>query len=152
MTDLEFGTLLHELLKSINKSVGGIFRKAYSPIGITYSQARVLMIINDEGGECASGVMREKMNTPASNVTNICNRLEDGGLIEKKRRTDDRRVVRFTLTDKGREVAASIIGGFKSVVLMTADATPAGDRQAILNGLTLLRDAMASKGFESCDE
>lgn len=59
------------------------------------------------GADTVAAVARE-MQTDAGATTRMLDRLEAKGLLQRERCTEDRRVVRLTLTEQGRAVAAQL--------------------------------------------
>lgn len=75
-----------------------------SPFGITPLQYNVLRIlyVRDEAGEgLPIGVIGGALIAFAPDVSRLIDRLEKLGHLERVRKSDDRRVVRVRLTDKG---------------------------------------------------
>jgi DNA-binding MarR family transcriptional regulator len=66
---------------------------------LTENQYRVLAFIED--GDPDLGEMSERLVMKAPNVTSLIDGLVDRGLVERTRRTDDRRRVRLLLTRAG---------------------------------------------------
>lgn len=55
-------------------------------------------------GELAIGALAEAERLPSSAVTRLADRLEDAGLVERRRHPTDRRGVNLAITPHGREV------------------------------------------------
>ncbi len=75
--------------------------------GLTGPQLSVAKILEDIG-DLSLSELSERINAQNSTVTGIVDRMEREGLVERKRSSDDRRVVHIRLTKKGQELARSM--------------------------------------------
>ncbi|MDI9244783.1 MarR family transcriptional regulator [Marinobacter sp. CHS3-4] len=79
--------------------------KTYKPIlkalDLTYPQYLAMLVLWEEDGITVSHISKRLLTDPGS-VTPLLKRLEADGLLSRKRRTDDERVVELFLTDKGK--------------------------------------------------
>lgn len=75
--------------------------------GLTGPQLSVAKILQDIG-DLSLSELSERINAQNSTVTGIVDRMEREGLVERKRSSDDRRVVHIRLTKKGHELARSM--------------------------------------------
>lgn len=62
-----------------------------------------------EDGDLTIGELSNKINLAFSTTTDLVDRMEKNVLVERKRDTKDRRVVRIHLLDKGREIIQEVI-------------------------------------------
>lgn len=76
---------------------------------LTLGQLRLLFRLSKEGPTSMSGVA-EWMGTGLPAATGTIERLERHDLVERRHRTDDRRIVEAHLTDRGRELVVDILG------------------------------------------
>lgn len=89
------------------------------PYVVTPSQWGVLSLLYGNDGMTIGAIsMRRGLDPPT--VTGIVNRLEQHGLLERRRDREDRRVVKVMLTAAGREVTESL---FESAQAMNAMLT-----------------------------
>jgi DNA-binding MarR family transcriptional regulator len=81
------------------------FADALKEHGITPTQYNVLRILRGAGkdGLCRNEV-RDRMVAQVPDVTRLLDRLEDAGLIERERSTEDRRQVGTRITARGLEL------------------------------------------------
>jgi MarR family 2-MHQ and catechol resistance regulon transcriptional repressor len=70
--------------------------------GLTVSQFGVLDALYHLGPLCLGQIAKKHLRTP-NNITSVVDTMEKSGLVERKRSTEDRRLVRVSLTDRGRE-------------------------------------------------
>jgi DNA-binding MarR family transcriptional regulator len=75
--------------------------------GLTGPQLSVAKILEDIG-DLSLSELSDRINAQNSTVTGIVDRMEREGLVERKRSSDDRRVVHIRLTKKGHELARSM--------------------------------------------
>ena len=75
--------------------------------GLTGPQLSVAKILEDIG-DLSLSELSERINAQNSTVTGIVDRMEREQLVERKRSSDDRRVVHIRLTKKGHELARSM--------------------------------------------
>jgi len=79
--------------------------KAYKPLltslNLTYPQYLAMLVLWEENGVTVSQISKRLLTDPGS-LTPLLKRLEADGLLTRRRRTDDERVVELHLTEKGR--------------------------------------------------
>ena len=78
-------------------------RKLARQSDITASQLLVLQLIA-EHGEALPSVIARAVELKQATVTVLLNKLEEAGLVSRRRDTEDRRRVWVTLTDSGKRV------------------------------------------------
>ncbi|MGL1936348.1 MAG: MarR family transcriptional regulator [Fibrobacterales bacterium] len=82
--------------------IQGKVAEALRPLDMTFEQFNVLSIVNgQEKGRCTVGTIKERMFDRMSNVSRLLNKLVAKGWIEKKRCTNDQRVVYVQITESG---------------------------------------------------
>lgn len=80
--------------------------KPYEMSPALYNVLRVLRGAGDEGLTCGDIASRLVQHDP--DVTRLADRLERRGLIERRRSTEDRRVVRTSITEAGLALLAEL--------------------------------------------
>jgi DNA-binding MarR family transcriptional regulator len=75
--------------------------------GLTGPQLSVVKMLEDIG-DLSLSELSERINAQNSTVTGIVDRMEREGLVERKRSSDDRRVVHIRLTKKGSDLSRSL--------------------------------------------
>jgi len=76
-------------------------------LGLNVMQARILVLLNEDGPQKASVLAEQLYVTPGA-VTGIADKLLEMKLIDRDRAEDDRRVVMLTITEPGRELVQKI--------------------------------------------
>ncbi len=79
--------------------------------GLTRPQLRTLEALYHLG-PLSLGELGDKLLVTGGNVTHVMDRLEEQGLAYRDRCSDDRRVVRATLTPAGRALLDEILPGY----------------------------------------
>ncbi len=71
------------------------------PLGLTYPQYLVLLVLWEEDGVSVKS-LGERLMLDSATLTPLLKRLEQRGVIARRRDEDDERVVRIDLTESGR--------------------------------------------------
>jgi DNA-binding MarR family transcriptional regulator len=100
-----FDSLEQEAQLSIERTaavLGHALAEAFKPYGITATQYNVLRILRGAGkaGLCRNEV-RDRLISQVPDVTRLLDRMEESGLIERERSTEDRRLVSTHITSAG---------------------------------------------------
>ncbi len=75
--------------------------------GVSMSNLHVLSML-ERHGEMAMSRVAEALDVSFSNATGLVDRMEERGIVERVRDSEDRRVVHVRLTDAGRAALADI--------------------------------------------
>ncbi len=115
--------------------------------GISMTHLHVMWRL-DESGELAMSRLADFLDVSLSNATGLVDRMEERGLVERTRVSDDRRVVLVRLTPAGRDILAEI--QILKQDLMNAILERLDERQLIRlqAGLRDFRDAVRSEEAE----
>jgi DNA-binding MarR family transcriptional regulator len=126
-------------------STGLAFNRVYKPLldrlGLTYSQYLVIVVLRDEDDQTVSA-LGEKLFLESNTLTPLIKRLEAAGLVTRRRDSVDERVVRVSLTEKGRGVAAE--AGCVPEEILAATGLPLEQLVDMRKGLTALRENLRS--------
>ncbi|MBQ9712285.1 MAG: MarR family transcriptional regulator [Bacteroidales bacterium] len=104
---------MYEQLKLDNQlcfrfyTVSRLITQAYGPmlekLGVTYPQYLVLLVLWEKDSQPVNDIAKRLLlNT--NTVTPLLKRMEDEGLLSRKKGTEDARQVIVSLTDKGKEL------------------------------------------------
>ncbi len=74
---------------------------------ITFVQFKAIILLNEKENQTLSQ-LSDGLSRTRCTITGLVDRLEDKGLVRRKRSRKDRRLVYVSLTDKGRELAAEL--------------------------------------------
>jgi DNA-binding MarR family transcriptional regulator len=94
------------------------FTRAYKPLleplGLTYPQYLVMMALWEKETATVKK-LGELLGLDSGTLSPLLKRLEQAGLITRKRGTVDERQVLIALTEKGRDIKAKAVGVMKSI-------------------------------------
>ncbi len=106
---------MNRMLCFATYSAGLAFNRVYKPLleplGLTYPQYLVMLVLWDEEGLTVSDI-GERLFLDSGTLTPLLKRLQAAGVIERTRDANDERQVRVSLTKSGRaleERAGSIM-------------------------------------------
>lgn len=84
-----------------NLAFGRLYKPMLDELGVTYPQFLVLTLLWREDGQSV-GIISAGLGLDSSTLTPLLKRLEQAGLVDRKRDTHDERRVRVSLTEAGR--------------------------------------------------
>lgn len=84
------------------------FGRLFREYGLTGSQYNVLRILRGEGAPLPSLEIADRMVQVVPAITGLIDRLEQQGLVRRKRCTEDRRVVYVELTKEGADLVGRL--------------------------------------------
>jgi DNA-binding MarR family transcriptional regulator len=84
------------------------FARLFREHGLTPSQYNILRILRGEGKPLPILEIAERMVTVVPGITGLIDRLEQAGLVERRRCPEDRRVIHVALRDKAAELLAKL--------------------------------------------
>ena len=90
-------------LYSASLGLNKAYRKLLLPLGLTYPQYLVMLVLWESDGLTVSGV-GEKLFLNSTTLTPLLKRLEKAGLLKRVRSAADERSVIVSLTEKGRRL------------------------------------------------
>jgi DNA-binding MarR family transcriptional regulator len=107
-----FNSLEQEALLSIVRTSADLmdrFELFLRPYNITSTQYNVLRILrgSEPEGLCRNE-LRDRMLTRMPDVTRLLDRMEEAGLVERTRDTEDRRMVTSRITKKALQILATL--------------------------------------------
>jgi MarR family transcriptional regulator, organic hydroperoxide resistance regulator len=79
------------------------YREQLEPLGLTYPQYLVLLVLWETDGLTVSG-LGQRLRLDSGTLTPLIKRLETAGFVVKQRRTSDEREVEVRLSAKGRDM------------------------------------------------
>jgi DNA-binding MarR family transcriptional regulator len=105
-------------------SVEQRMEEALGGIGLSLARLGALTHLAEAGEPLTLGELAERVHCVRSNVTQLVDRLEGDGLVERRNDLSDRRVIRAALTGRGRELQATgsqLLGGVEADVMRTIE-------------------------------
>ena len=92
-------------LYNASRAVTRAYAPLLEPLGLTYPQYLVLLVLWERDGLPVKEV-GERLALDSGTLTPLCKRLEQQGLVERRRGEDDERIVRIHLSPDGRALRA----------------------------------------------
>lgn len=110
--------------------------------GVTVAQTYTLLAFPPRD-ELTMQELSERMNLAGSTMTRMIDRLVEQGLVARTRAETDRRVVRVSLTDRGRETRAHMEHTYQELFARLSGRIDPHDREPFLRALRRVIDALA---------
>ena len=92
-------------LYAASRSVTGLYRPLLEPLGLTYPQYLVMLVLW-ESAALSVGEVGDRLLLDSGTLTPLLKRLEAAGLVKRQRDPDDERRVIVDLTVAGRRLKA----------------------------------------------
>lgn len=83
------------------RNVTGLYTQWLKPLGLTYTQYIVFLVLWERDGITVSEI-GEKLMLDNGTLSPLLKKMEQSGYIERRRCREDERVVEIRLTDRGR--------------------------------------------------
>lgn len=83
------------------RHVTGLYTPVLKPLGLTYTQYIVLLVLWEKDG-VPVGEIGERLMLDNGTLSPLLKKLEQAGYVERRRNRADERVVTISLTDAGR--------------------------------------------------
>lgn len=88
-------------LHAASRAMGQVYRPLLAPLGLTYPQYLVLLVLWETDAQSVSAI-GDRLALDSGTLTPLLKRLETAGFVTRDRDDTDERVVRVSLTTKGR--------------------------------------------------
>ena len=88
-------------LYAASRSVTSVYTPYLKPLGLTYTQYLVLLVLWEHDSISVSEIC-EKLMLDSGTLSPLLKKLQQAGYIEKERSASDDRIVIVTLTEEGR--------------------------------------------------
>jgi DNA-binding MarR family transcriptional regulator len=103
------------------------FDQRVREIGVTGPQARLLLTLNRQPGE-NQGFYAERLEVEPITLCRMVDRLEEAGMVERRRDPDDRRAWQLHLTAKSERIVERLQQRVDSLVEDMLDGLTLGER------------------------
>lgn len=107
MTNFDIENSVGFLLAKAHQRLFASFRKALTPYGLTPPQFALLGFLWKQDG-LSQIEISEKSEVDRTTIGGLVDRLENCGLVERRRHPDDRRAYLVHLTEAGRALEAEL--------------------------------------------
>lgn len=95
-------------LHDASRAIAASFRKGLAPLGLTYSQYVVLLVLWEHGPTTMGRLCRE-LHLDSGTLSPLLQRLEERGRVVRRRRPEDERTVEVTCTPEGEALREPVI-------------------------------------------
>jgi DNA-binding MarR family transcriptional regulator len=130
-------------LYSAQRAIVQAYQTELAPLGITYPQYLVLLVLWEEDGATVTR-LGERLHLDSGTLTPLTKRLEAQGLVDRVRSSDDERRVEIHLTKPGAELkkrARNI-----PVVMFCKAKLPMPEMTALRTALHRLAETLTKEG------
>ncbi len=146
MTDVmgkrtEYVDELERLLRTVSSIIKRRGRDILSSFDITPPQFNALLILRNHGN-LTIGELGEKMYLACSTATDLIDRMERNGLVERRRDQSDRRVIRLHVKEKGTEMWQAVMTARKRYLSDTLEEIPDEEILVMINGMRHIQELM----------
>ncbi|MDI1221806.1 MULTISPECIES: MarR family winged helix-turn-helix transcriptional regulator [Acinetobacter] len=122
------------LVYSTNLALNQLYRKLLTPLGLTYPQYLVMLVLWEKDGLTVSEI-GEKLFLESSTLTPLLKKLQSNGLVNRERSTKDERQVIISLTAAGHALKLKAV----DIPLQVAQASACD-----LDSITQLKDLLSN--------
>lgn len=116
--------------------------------GLTTSQLLVLELLS-MAGELTVGGIADKVGLTQGTVTSMIDKLQQRGLVVRRRGSADRRQVKVSLTEEGREMVARAPTALQTRFLEEFSALQDWERHAMVASLQRVADLMGAEKLDA---
>ncbi|MFC4561773.1 MarR family winged helix-turn-helix transcriptional regulator [Nocardiopsis mangrovi] len=128
-----------------SRALTGLYRELLADLGLTYPQYLVMLVLW-ERGTLPVKELGAALRLDSGTLSPLLRRLEAGGLVARTRGTDDERVVRIALTDRGAALRERATGIPDRVLCATGiPEDGVGELRALLDRITESAGAAAQE-------
>lgn len=132
---------LDSLLQRISNSTHKQKSFFAEEIGISRQQFDVLCIIYEKG-QITMGELCKEISSACSTATDLADKLEKAGYVERIREKRDRRVVRLNILVKGERLVKTVIGRRAEALSHILETFDQDDRMRMISCLETLTDKL----------
>ena len=118
---LKLGNQLCFAVYSAAHAFNAAYKPFLEPLGLTYPQYLVLMVLWEEDGLMVREI-GERLNLDSGTLTPMLKRLEAAGFVTRKRDAKDEGQVRIELTQKARDARPTALEARRAVVCALGDS------------------------------
>ncbi|HLO01898.1 MAG TPA: MarR family transcriptional regulator [Symbiobacteriaceae bacterium] len=133
---------IEDLLRNVSTMLKKRGRDIISQFEITPPQLDALLVLR-EYGELTMGELCQKMYLACSTATDLIDRMERNGLIERVRDTADRRVIRLKVLLKGTKVIDDVLDARRNYLATILAEIDLADKERLIHALEQLNYLMS---------
>lgn len=132
---------IEDLLRNVGTILKKRGRDILSNFEITSPQLDALLVLR-EFGELTMGELCQKMYLACSTATDLIDRMERNGLIERVRDTADRRVIRLRVLAKGASIIDEVLEARRTYLANLLAELDVADKDRLIHALEQLNALM----------
>lgn len=130
---------LDRLIRHSNSIIKRRGRDILQEFDITPPQFDALLILkNNKGDSLTIGELGERMYLACSTATDLIDRMERNGLVERTRDVNDRRVIRLHVLEKGYQMVEEVLAARKRYLSGALVDVPQQDIESMIKSMTQL--------------
>ena len=137
-------TKIERLLRHVAFIIKKRGRDILVDFGITTPQFNALLVLRDNPN-ITMGDLCEKLFLACSTATDLIDRMEKNGLLERSRDKQDRRVIRLSISEKGRSVISEVIEARRRYVASILEKLTPEEIEQLGNSLDKLHSLMVNE-------
>lgn len=126
--------LLFDLLGELARRRYQLAEQNFALVGLNHTEARILSLLSQFGGESSQDDIAQKMNVDRSNVGRALKNLETRGLVDRSRSDEDKRAFLIKLTSEGCDFIDQI-ASIKNRTVNSFFGSMSEDEAAVVYGL-----------------
>ena len=138
---------LREELRILERKLGALEEHQKSCCSVTMAQCHAIVEIG-RTQNISLNQLAELLNLENSSMSRTVNNLVNNGLVKRDIDMQDRRYVTISLTEKGMELFKGIEEDMDVYYLKVYETIPREKRQQVIEGLSILINALNSNEFE----
>ncbi len=132
---------IEQLMRKVSFVVKCRGRDILGEFEITPPQFEALLLLRQHG-DMTIGELGNKMYLASSTATDLIDRMERNGLVERVRDGKDRRVVRLRMLDKGREMILRVMESRRIYLDKILASVSEEDKKVLVSSLQSIYDLM----------
>lgn len=121
------------------------YKPLLEPLGLTYPQYLVMIALWEEDDQPVKAI-GDRLGLDSGTLSPLLKRLEQSGLVARKRDRDDERQVKILLTKKGRELKTQAAG--VTAAIGKATGCSFEEAMALRDELVALKERLTKAGSE----
>lgn len=140
---------LDRLLRHANSIIKRRGRDILQEFNITPPQFDALLVLNSNRKRTETnltiGELGERMYLACSTATDLIDRMERNGLVERVRDANDRRVIRLQVLEKGYQMVKEVLAARKRYLAEAVREIPQSDIESMIKSMTQLDQVLRIK-------
>ena len=138
-------------LYSASLAMTKLYKPLLSELGLTYPQFLVMLVLWEQDNQSVSA-LGERLHLDSGTLTPLLKRMEQAGLLQRKRAVEDERRVQLQLSEEGRQLKAKAAAAKSAANTLGVDpftGCPGADLMGLTRQVQALRDQLIAQS--ACD-